>query len=66
MKTYIIVLVFFIRAGEPVTQAHFAESITACHQAGTGIVLAMRNRDEFEHPAYSCHMVRAPETGLAL
>ena len=66
MATYYILLVFFIQSGEPVTHSMFAASITACHQAGAGVVLEMRNRDGFESPAYSCHMIRAPEAGTAL
>lgn len=66
MKLHFIVLLFFLHEGEPVTHSMFAESLAACHQAGAGAVLEMRQREAFDHPAYSCHAVRAPEPGQAL
>lgn len=66
MKTYIIIVFFFIHNGQAETSSELIGSVAECHRLGISATKYARERPDFTAQGYACLTVNAPEAGKPL
>lgn len=66
MKTFVIIVFFFIYNGEPETNSELVESLVECHRLGISATMYARERPDFSAQSYACLIFRVPEAGTPL